>query len=117
MVHARSSCPMATTELRTRADTRLAQAAEAAGFADPRPPLRERLRDLKESHPAAFERARAHYEQTVLPALAGEAEPLQGWVEYARFVGELTSAGRLMAVDATGEAAPSRAPESGRLVL
>ena len=108
---------MASTELRARAEARLAQAAAAASCADPRPPLRDRLRDLKDGHPEAFERARAHYESTVLPALAGEADPLQAWVEYTRFLGELTGPGRLVGVDGTGRASPYQASATGLLVL
>jgi hypothetical protein len=108
---------MSTSELRALADARLAQAVIAAGLADPRPPLRDRLRELKESHPAGFERALAHYEQVVLPALSGAAEPLQVWADYARFLGELGSPGRLLAVDATGGATPYQAPAPGTLVL
>ena len=95
MVRARASSGMASSEIRSRADTRLDQAASAAAFADPRPPLRERLRALKEQHPAGFERAIAHYEQVVLPALGGSTDPLRAWVDYVRFVGELSSPGRL----------------------
>ncbi|NJD09655.1 MAG: hypothetical protein FIB01_04135 [Gemmatimonadetes bacterium] len=108
---------MSSTEFRTRAETRLAAAAAAATCADPRPPLRDRLRELKEGHPGAFERALAHYEQTVLPALAGTGEPLPAWVDYARFLGELTSPGRLVAIDGTGLASPYQAPAPGQLVL
>lgn len=108
---------MTSAELRARAEARLAEAAAAAACADPRPPLRDRLRDLKEAHPAAFERAIGHYEQVVLPGLAGAAEPLAAWIEYARFLGELTSPGRVLAVDATGWAGPYQAPEPGQLVL
>jgi hypothetical protein len=108
---------MATKDERTRADTRLQQAAAEAGCDDPRPPLRSRLRELKEVNPAAFERALAHYEQTVLPGLAGADEPLGHWVDYVRFVGELASPGRVVAIDGSGRAVPYLAPESGWLVL
>jgi hypothetical protein len=108
---------MSNNDVRTRADARLDQAAAAMALADPRPPLRQRLRDLKESNTAGFERARAHYDQTVVPALADEGEPLQVWVDYARFLGELASPGRLMAIDGSGLATPYRPPSAGELVL
>jgi hypothetical protein len=108
---------MTTPELRARAEARLQQAAAAGACADPRPPLRERLRELKDSHPAAFERARDHYEQVVLPALAGTAEPLPAWVDYACFVGALASPGRLVAIDETGRAVPYQVYRPGALVL
>ena len=108
---------MVSTELRTRAEARLEQAAAAAACADPRPPLRERLRELKEGHPGAFEQAVAYYEQTVLPALAGTTDALAAWVDYARFVGGLTSPGRVVGIDGTGWAAPYDPPGPGLLVL
>jgi hypothetical protein len=92
-----------SNELRARAEARLIEAAAALGLADPRPPLRERLKRLREVHPAAFERAVAHYEQAVLPALA-DADPVGAWLEYGRFVGQLTGEGRMVAVNDTGRA-------------
>jgi len=108
---------MTSKDIKLRADVRLDQAALAAGCADPRPPLRDRLRELKETHASAFERARTHYEQTVLPALAEHDDPLTAWVEYAGFLAQLTSPGRMLSIDATGLAAPYRAPAAGLLVL
>jgi hypothetical protein len=93
--------------LRERAERRLAEAASAAGVADPRPALRERLRALRERAPDAFDRARAHYEERVLPALAdgnGELEPLARWIEYARVVAGLEGEGRTCVVDRVGRA-------------
>lgn len=104
-------------ELRTRAEARLEQAAAALGLADPRAPLRQRLRQLRESHPDAFGRAVEHYEATVLPGLAGD-DPIHAWLDYGRFLGQLTSNGRLTAIDATGRAAAFRPPlQQGTLVL
>jgi hypothetical protein len=98
-----------SSDLRTHAEARLAAAAAALGLADPRNPYRERLKQLRQSQPEAFERAVAHYEQDVLPLLAGEA-PLDAWVEYGRFLGQITSNGRLTAIDASGHASPFRPP-------
>jgi hypothetical protein len=105
-----------STELRTHAEARLAAAAAALGLADPRQPYRDRLKQLRQSQPEAFERAVAHYERDVLPLLAGEA-PLDGWVEYGRFLGQLTSNGRLTAIDASGRATPFRPPLQSDLVV
>jgi hypothetical protein len=90
-------------QLRSRAEARLASAAEALGLADPRPPYRDRLRELRQTHPDAFERAIAHYEQRVLPALAQD-DPLPVWLEYGRFLGSLTGQGRLTHIDESGRA-------------
>jgi hypothetical protein len=102
---------------RGRAEARLEEAAGALGLADPRGPLRERLRQLRESDPAAFERAVQHYEGTVLPALAGD-DPIAAWLEYGRFLGQLRSNGRLTAIDSTGRATVYRPPlQPASLVL
>lgn len=96
-------------ETRAAAESRLTDAATAAGLADPRPPLRERLRLLRERQPDDFSRAVSHYEAEVLPRLAVE-EPLPVWLDYARFLGQVTSNGRLTVIDDTGRAANYRAP-------
>lgn len=104
-------------ELRARAEARLQEAAAGLGLADPRPPLRGRLRQLREADTEAFTRAIRHYEAEVLPQLA-EGEAVGAWLEYGRFVGQLTAAGRLVAVDAAGRAVPCRPPlHRGSLVL
>lgn len=90
-------------QLRARAEARLAEAAEAQGIADPRPPYRERLRQVRQARPEAFDRAIQHYEQHVLPALAG-AEPLVAWLEYGRFLASLDTEGRSVAIDPQGRA-------------
>jgi len=108
---------MTSTEFKMRAEARLDEAVHGAGLADPRVPLRARLRELKESHPAAFDQARSHYEQTVLPALAEAADPLAAWVDYACFLAQLTSTGRLVGIDATGRATAFQAASPGLLVL
>jgi hypothetical protein len=102
---------------RTSAEHRLAEAAAARGLDDPRPPLRDRLRLLRDRQPEDFDRAVAHYERQVLPGLAA-GEPLDAWLEYARFLGLLTADGRLMVVDDAGAATPFRPPLApGALVL
>lgn len=103
-------------QLRERAEARLTAAAAGLGLADPRPPYRERLRRLRETDPAAFERAVAHYEQNVLPALT-TAEPLTTWLEYGKFL--TGDAVRTMAIDADGRAQPVAAsvPLGGLVLL
>jgi len=96
-------------ELRVRAEARLAEAATSLALADPRPPYRERLKQLRESHPDAFSRAVEHYETRVLPALA-EKDALTAWLDYGRFLAGLTASGRLLAIDERGAAQPAKAP-------
>jgi hypothetical protein len=98
-----------SSDLRAQAEARLTRAAAELGLADPRPPLRERLKRLREAQPDAFDRAVHHYETAVLPALTVD-EPLTAWLEYGRFLGELTAAGRLLIVERTGRAIPLAVP-------
>ncbi|HSJ07277.1 MAG TPA: hypothetical protein VK936_11260 [Longimicrobiales bacterium] len=103
-------------DLRARAERRLQEAAAEFGLTDPRPPLREQLRRLRETRPDAFSGAVRHYEAEVLPAL--DADPVGTWLEYARFIGQLTAEGRLVAVDGSGRAMTYRPPlRPGVLVL
>lgn len=105
------------SDIRERAEARLSAAAAELALAEPMAPLRERLRTLRESHRDAYDRAVRHYTETVQPALLAE-DPVTAWLDYGRFIGELTSNGRLVHVDATGRAAPWRPPTgAGALVL
>jgi hypothetical protein len=85
------------------AEARLEQSAAALGLADPRPPYRERLRSLRETHPDAFQRALTHYENVVLPAMTS-GDALTAWLSYASFLAGLTADGELHTIDETGRA-------------
>src|SRR5687768_7002861 len=89
------------SQLRTRAEARLEEAAGALGLADPRPPYRERLRHLREARPDAFQRAIAHYESVVLPAMADQ-DALHAWLEYGRFLATLSGDGDVQLIDESG---------------
>lgn len=103
-------------DLRARAERRLQEAAAELGLADPRPPLRQQLRRLREVRAEAFAGAVRHYEAEVLPAL--EEDPVGTWLEYARYLGRLTADGNLVSVDGGGRAATYRPPlPPGVLVL
>jgi hypothetical protein len=101
-----------STEVRTRAEARLTEAAAALQLADPRGPLRARLKQLREEQPETFGRAVAHYEEVVLPALAegDDGDAIAVWLEYGRWIGQLSSNGRLAAIDGTGRAAACKPP-------
>lgn len=92
-------------DLRARADARLQAALAEAPWRDPRPYLRPILKHLRERDPAAFDRALAHFDATLVPAVAGEGDPLGEWLEYGRVLGSLAGAGRVVAIDSTGRAA------------
>lgn len=104
-------------DARNAADTRLDAALAAAGIEDPRPAYRDRLRALRSAQPDAFARALAYFETTLVPAVAGGAEPLSAWVEYGRFLAEAAARGRVVSVDASGRARPYEPPPSADLVL
>ncbi|HUF90165.1 MAG TPA: hypothetical protein VMR66_09310 [Gemmatimonadota bacterium] len=82
------------------ADRRLEEALERERIADPREPLRTRLRALRgTSH---FDRAVAHYQEALLPGVAnGTLDPLAAWLEYARLIAG-AAPGREVAVDVEG---------------
>ncbi|MBW3553541.1 MAG: hypothetical protein KY466_08525 [Gemmatimonadetes bacterium] len=105
-------------DLRARADARLEAALVAAPWRDPRPYLRPILKHLKERDPAAFERALDHFNSTLIPAVAGEADALAEWLGYGRLLGSLAGVGRAVAIDGSGKAGePEGAPEPDALVL
>ncbi|HUF50057.1 MAG TPA: hypothetical protein VMN60_04455 [Longimicrobiales bacterium] len=97
------------SQLRARAEARLEQAAAALGLADPRPPYRERLRLLRESHPDAFQRAVEHFEGVVLHGMA-EGDAVSVWLDYGRFLASLTATGGLSIIDPSGRAAAYQPP-------
>lgn len=92
----------------------LQRALGALGYADPRPALRDRMRELRETNPAGFEEAKKRYEGVV----ATSDDPVEAWIEYGRYLGDLAGEGRLLAIDDTGFAAPYEAPPpAGALLL
>ncbi len=94
-------------KLRQEADRRLEDSLASWGGPDPRQLCRQTLRQLRERDPEAYERAVAHYEAEVVPAVArGEADPLLLWRQYGRFLAELLAPGRTLAIDPSGRASP-----------
>jgi hypothetical protein len=106
-------------DLQARADARLDEALSAQGARDPRGFYRDRLRSLRSADRDAYERAVAHYRDTLLPSIAdGGADPLSAWTEYGRLLAELTAPGRTVALDASGRARAYEAPaDPAHLVL
>jgi hypothetical protein len=104
--------------LTERADQALEEALEATGARDPREFYRERLRELRQTHPEGYERAVAYYRETLIPAVAsGAAPPLDAWTEYGRVLAEAVTPGRTVSIDETGFAHPYEGPEPERLML
>jgi hypothetical protein len=93
------------------ADAALEAALTAVGApADPRALYRPVLRHLKGRAPAAFARALAHFEETLVPAIAAGEDPLEAWLRYGQLLAELLGAGRTVEVDETGRARPAGDP-------
>lgn len=105
--------------VRTAAEARLEAAFRAFELEDARPGYRNHLRWLKEAAPEAFERARRHYQDVVAPTIAaGGDDPVTAWVEYGRFLGELSGPGRTLEIAPDGRAHPYEPPaRPGALVL
>lgn len=95
---------------RQQAETNLQDQLAALRLADPRDAYRQRLRTLREAHPDAFARAVQYYEEVALPRLAEGQEVVETWIEYGRRLGELTSPGRVVAVEPGGRATTYREP-------
>jgi hypothetical protein len=101
-----------------QAQERLSGRCARLGLADPREAYRRLLVDTKARDVAAFARATSHYKERVLPALAGDADALDTWIDYGRYLGELAGEGSMQSVDATGRATAFRSPlAAGTLVL
>jgi hypothetical protein len=108
-----------TDDLKSRADARLTAAlSRAHAPADPRPLYRPVLRHLRERDRAAFDRVIAHFEETLVPAVAGDADPVGAWLDYGLLLADALGAGRTVEVDRTGRARPvDDATTAGELVL
>lgn len=104
-------------DLRALADARLSAALEERQLADSRKAYRSCLRTLREANPELYERASQHYQARVLPLLAGAEDPVDAWVEYGRFLAELLSPGRLVAVDGSGRARPFTPPATAETLV
>lgn len=110
---------VADDDLQQTADRRLEEALARTDARDPREFYRERLRELKDRDPAAFERAVDHYRNVLLPAIATDGEePLEAWTEYGRTLAELEAPGRTVSIDGTGRShAYERGHAGDRLIL
>lgn len=102
-----------TDELRARADARLERALSDGGVRDPRPLYRPILRLLKERDPDAFERSVRWFEDELIPAVAGDADPLAAWLDYGRRLAHAAAPGTVVEVGPSGRSHPV---EEGRPV-
>ena len=65
---------------------------------------------LKEHDQERFAQALRHYDEIVLPALAGGQDVFEAWVQYGQTLANLSAPGRMMTVDETGRAVAFAAP-------
>lgn len=102
---------MPPKELRERADRRFEQALRESGARDPRDYYRERLKELKERDADAYRRAVGYFEERLTPTVAEDgSDPLTAWMEYGRFLAELSAPGRTVQIDSTGRASSFAPP-------
>ena len=96
---------------RERAEARLARALAETGAEDPRGRSRETLRTLRERDERAFHKAIDYFENRLVPAVAAEdGDPLAEWLDYSRFLANLTAAGETVQIDPTGRSRPYAKP-------
>lgn len=106
------------TDLKARADARLETALQDTDRQDPRRLYRPALKYLRSERPAAFQDALRYFEEELIPAVAGQADPLAAWLEYGRRLARALGDGRLLELDSTGRARPVSDPADARgLVL
>ncbi len=104
--------------MRVQAEGRLDAALLERGLADPRDDYRARLRALREASPDHFARALRHYDEVVLPSLASAGDAVEVWIEWGRFLADLVTPGRTVAVDGAGRSQPYELPLArDRMVL
>lgn len=95
-----------TDDAKARADSRLEAALDASSASDPRPFYRSVLRHLRERDDQGFRRALRYFEEELVPAVAGEADPLAAWAEYGGVLASVLGAGQTVELDRTGRARP-----------
>lgn len=93
-----------TDDPKARADARLEAALDGATQRDPRPYYRHVLRYLKDRAPDAFQRSYRYFEEELVPRVAGEADPLEAWLDYGRALAGALGDGRTVEVDSSGRA-------------
>lgn len=94
------------TDPKNRADARLDAALQDADQQDPREHYRRALRALKQVNPDGFQAALRYFEEELIPAVAGEADPLEAWADYGKMLARTLGAGRTVELDDTGRAGP-----------
>lgn len=89
-----------------RADEVTETAISHGPYQDFREAYRIRLRWLKDNRPQQFAEALSHYNDVLVPNIAGGNDPVREWIEYGLRLGQLSGSGKTVAVDETGRAFP-----------
>lgn len=92
--------------VKSAAEVRTAEAIANGPFEDFREAYRERLRWLKDARPEGFSQALTYYNQLVENVARGD-DPVHEWLAYGKRLGELSGAGKVYAIDASGRAQPA----------
>lgn len=97
----------------------LEAALDRRGLRDPRPYYRELLKKLKARNAEGYRAAVAYHEERLARELeSADADAVEEWVEYGRYLAELLTPGRTWSVDPSGLAEPyHRPPADGALIL
>lgn len=92
---------------------------DARGLRDPRGYYRELLKKLKAKNAQAYGSAVAYHDERLKGGLeSADADVVEEWVEYGRYLAELLTPGRTWSVDPTGLAEPyHRPPAADALIL
>lgn len=97
----------------------LEAALDDRGLRDPRGYYRELLKKLKARDAEGYRAAVAYHEERLAGGLASaDADAVEEWVEYGRYLAELLTPGRTWSVDPSGLAEPyHRPPAADALIL
>lgn len=96
----------------------LSRALAETGARDPRELCRSLLRELKTRSQESYDEAVERFQDSVMPSIVGEeAEPLQAWLDYGRYLAERLGPGRDVVIDASGKALPAPSAPSWRDLL
>jgi hypothetical protein len=100
-------------DMRTRAEETLDAALVERGFDDARARYRAWLKHLRSERRPDFDSATSHYENAVVDALVRGPDPVDTWIEYGRYIGELRGRGEVVAIGAEGRAQDYRDARAG----
>lgn len=99
-----------------RVDEVTESAVSTGPFEDFREAYRARLRWLKDNRPQQFPEALSHYNDVLVPNIAGGNEPLREWIDYGQRLGQLSGPGKTVCLDESGRAWPYHSDVNGLIL-